>query len=49
MRTKIVCVILLCVSVLTVQARKELLLEKNWKFSHDDLSGAIQPGFDDTK
>ncbi|KAA6341345.1 Beta-galactosidase [termite gut metagenome] len=49
MRTRIVCMILLCVSVLTAQARKELLLEKNWKFSHDDLSGAIQSGFDDTK
>ncbi|KAA6321726.1 Beta-galactosidase BoGH2A, partial [termite gut metagenome] len=49
MRTKIVCMILLCVSAVTAQARKELLLEKNWKFSRDDLSEAVQPGFDDTK
>lgn len=31
------------------QVRTEILLEKNWKFTREDNSGAINPEFDDSK
>ncbi|MDR3245807.1 MAG: hypothetical protein LBT50_05175, partial [Prevotellaceae bacterium] len=42
--------LLLCMMIstaLSAQMRTEFLLEKNWKFSRTDDSGAIRPDFDD--
>ena len=40
----------LCIlSATMAQVRTEILLEKNWKFTREDNSGAINPEFDDSK
>jgi beta-galactosidase len=36
-------------STLAAQARKELLLEKGWKFAKEDIAGAMLPEYDDSR
>ncbi|MDR1222615.1 MAG: beta-galactosidase, partial [Tannerella sp.] len=51
MKKLILSSILVCVGACTVtgQTRTSFLLEKNWKFSRTDNSGAINPGFNDAE
>jgi len=38
-----------CAGIIHAQVRTEYLLEKNWRFTHDDNSSFVNPDFDDSQ